>query len=112
MSTPVFSTKRERRWPTMTTSKRRRSCGRCSRISRHVTEMPLVIGHKIGIHGGAPAPGASEIRVTITRIGEGVYRVEHDGRSELVYVAADSRTGRWAFWNGRVWKTGSGIVSE
>jgi 3-methylcrotonyl-CoA carboxylase alpha subunit len=37
----------------------------------------------------------------VTRIGDGLYRVEVDGRSEIVYVAgraADS----WLFWNGHV----------
>ena len=38
---------------------------------------------------------------TAERIGDGVYRVTADGRSEIVYVAAAS-TGVWSFWNGRV----------
>ena len=37
----------------------------------------------------------------VTRIGVGVYRVEHDGRSEIVYVAGPPED-RWAFWNGHV----------
>jgi len=41
--------------------------------------------------------------VTVTRIGEGVYRVEIDGRAEIVYVAGP-RDVRWAFWNGRVFR--------
>ena len=41
--------------------------------------------------------------VTVTRIGEGVYRVEIDGRAEIVYVAGP-RDARWAFWNGRVFR--------
>ena len=54
--------------------------------------------------------------MTVTRIGEGVYRVEHDRRSDTVYVAVDSRNGRWAFWNGLVFRsthveeTASGVV--
>lgn len=36
-----------------------------------------------------------------TRIAEGMYRVEHDGRSEVVYVAGPPQQ-RWAFWKGRV----------
>jgi biotin carboxyl carrier protein len=39
----------------------------------------------------------------VTRIGEGVFRVEIDGRSEIVYVAA-SGDHRWAFWNGHVFR--------
>ena len=41
--------------------------------------------------------------VTVTRIGAGVYRVEIDGRAEIVYVAGP-RDARWAFWNGRVFR--------
>lgn len=38
----------------------------------------------------------------VTRIGEGVYRVELvDGRSELVYVVGPPGD-RWLFWNGQV----------
>ena len=39
--------------------------------------------------------------VTVTRIGDGVYSVEQDGRREIVYVAG-SPGDRWAFWNARV----------
>jgi 3-methylcrotonyl-CoA carboxylase alpha subunit len=43
-------------------------------------------------------------RVTkVTRIGDGVYRVEVDGRSEIVYVAG-ARGDRWVFWNGHVFR--------
>jgi 3-methylcrotonyl-CoA carboxylase alpha subunit len=35
------------------------------------------------------------------RIGDGVYRVEHDGRAEIVYVAGPPED-VWAFWNGQV----------
>ena len=36
-------------------------------------------------------------RPVATRIASGVFRVEHDGRADLVYAAGD-----WLFWNGRV----------
>jgi biotin carboxyl carrier protein len=42
---------------------------------------------------------------TVTRIGEGVYRVEDQGRAEIVYVAG-SADERWAFWNGQVFRGG------
>ena len=38
---------------------------------------------------------------TVTRVGPGTYRVEHDGRLELVYVAGP-RGRTWAFWNGEL----------
>ena len=41
--------------------------------------------------------------MTIVRIGSGVYRVEIDGRAEVVYVAGQPGS-RWAFWNGRVFR--------
>jgi len=41
--------------------------------------------------------------VKATRIGDGVYRVETEGRSELVYVAGPANN-RWAFWNGQVFR--------
>ncbi len=37
------------------------------------------------------------------RIAPGVYRVEYDGHSHLVYVA-EARGDRWAFCNGRVFR--------
>jgi biotin carboxyl carrier protein len=40
---------------------------------------------------------------SVRRIGEGVYLVEVDGRSETVYVAGPPED-RWAFWNGRVFR--------
>ena len=46
-------------------------------------------------------PGMARMRVT--RIGGGVYRVEHDGRNDIVYVAGPV-TDRWIFWNGRVYR--------
>jgi 3-methylcrotonyl-CoA carboxylase alpha subunit len=41
--------------------------------------------------------------VTITRIADGTYCVEHDGRNEIVYVAG-STADRWIFWNGQVFR--------
>jgi 3-methylcrotonyl-CoA carboxylase alpha subunit len=38
---------------------------------------------------------------SVTRIAPGAYRVEQDGRAEIVYVAG-SAGDRWAFWNGAV----------
>jgi len=38
----------------------------------------------------------------VTRIADGVFRAEVDGRAEIVYVAAPPND-RWAFWNGRVY---------
>jgi biotin carboxyl carrier protein len=39
----------------------------------------------------------------VTRIAEGVYRVESEGHNEIVYVAGPPE-GRWAFWNGHVFR--------
>jgi 3-methylcrotonyl-CoA carboxylase alpha subunit len=39
----------------------------------------------------------------VTRIGPGVFHVEHEGRRELVYVAGTEAV-CWAFWNGRVYR--------
>jgi 3-methylcrotonyl-CoA carboxylase alpha subunit len=39
----------------------------------------------------------------VTRIAAGVYRVEHEERGEIVYVAGSARD-RWAFWNGHVFR--------
>jgi biotin carboxyl carrier protein len=41
--------------------------------------------------------------INVVRIGEGVYRVEMDGRAHVVYVAGPPAN-RWAFWNGRVFR--------
>ena len=38
-----------------------------------------------------------------TRIGPGVYRVEIDGRAEVVHIAG-SRDHRWVHWRGRVFE--------
>jgi acetyl/propionyl-CoA carboxylase alpha subunit len=40
---------------------------------------------------------------TVTRAGDGVYRVETNGRSELVYLAG-APGDRWAFWDGHVFR--------
>jgi biotin carboxyl carrier protein len=39
----------------------------------------------------------------VVRIGEGLYRVEMDGRAHVVYVAGPPDH-RWAFWNGRIFR--------
>src|SRR5690349_17503760 len=39
----------------------------------------------------------------VTETAAGVYRVEHEGRSQIVYVAGPPGD-RWAFWNGRVFR--------
>jgi biotin carboxyl carrier protein len=39
----------------------------------------------------------------VTRIGDGLHRVEVNGRSELVYVAGPAAD-RWVFWNGHVYR--------
>jgi biotin carboxyl carrier protein len=40
----------------------------------------------------------------VTRIADGVYRVEEKGRAEIVYVAGTGDD-RWAFWNGQVFRS-------
>ncbi len=42
--------------------------------------------------------------LTVTRIGAGVYRVDHDGRVETVYVAGPPDD-RWAFWKGEAFRS-------
>ena len=39
----------------------------------------------------------------VRQVGNGVYRVEIDGRAETVYVAGPAHD-RWVFWNGRVYR--------
>jgi biotin carboxyl carrier protein len=39
----------------------------------------------------------------VERVGDGVYRVEVDGKMELVYVAGPPHD-RWVFWNGQVFR--------
>jgi acetyl/propionyl-CoA carboxylase alpha subunit len=43
-------------------------------------------------------------RLTAARISPGIFRVDYEGRSEIVYVAGISGD-RWAFWNGRVFRS-------
>ena len=45
--------------------------------------------------------GVNGPSVAVTQIASGTYRVEHEGRNEMVYVAG-SVTDRWSFWNGQV----------
>ena len=44
--------------------------------------------------------------MTVTRIGDGVYHVEIEGRGEIVYVAGAAGD-RWAFWNGQLFRGSS-----
>lgn len=39
----------------------------------------------------------------VTRIADGVFRVEQDGRRDIVYVAGPPED-RWFYWNGRVFR--------
>jgi acetyl/propionyl-CoA carboxylase alpha subunit len=39
----------------------------------------------------------------VTHIGDGAYRIEVDGRSEIVYVAGPPHD-RWVFWHGHVFR--------
>jgi 3-methylcrotonyl-CoA carboxylase alpha subunit len=45
-------------------------------------------------------------QLTAERVGPGIYRVECEGRSEIVYVAGMPGD-RWAFWNGRIFRRGT-----
>lgn len=47
----------------------------------------------------------------ITRVGHGAYRVDHDGRQEIVYVAG-SRGSVWAFWNGEQFHEAPAVHTE
>ena len=40
------------------------------------------------------------------RIGPGIYRVQDEGRSHIIYVAG-SPGDSWAFWNGQVFRSGT-----
>lgn len=42
-------------------------------------------------------------KIQITRLNDGAYRVEHDGRADVVYVAGPAGD-RWAFANGEVYR--------
>ena len=53
-------------------------------------------------------PGMAADSVT-ARSSDGVYRVEHDGRADLVYVAGPAHD-RWAFANGEVYRQTAGIL--
>ena len=41
--------------------------------------------------------------MTVTPVRPGEYRVEHDDRQDIVYVAEHGDT-QWAFWNGHVFR--------
>jgi glutaconyl-CoA/methylmalonyl-CoA decarboxylase subunit gamma len=45
----------------------------------------------------------SDPSVTVTPLAPGTYRVEHEGRNEIVYVAG-SVADRWIFWEGQVFR--------
>ena len=47
--------------------------------------------------------GVNGPSVTVTQIASGAYRVEHEGRNEIEYVAG-SVTDRWIFWNGQLFR--------
>jgi len=49
--------------------------------------------------------------IVVTRIGDGVYRVDREGRNEIVYVAGPSGS-TWAFWNGQVFRGGFAASSS
>ena len=48
-------------------------------------------------------------RVVATRIGDGVYRVDVDGRTEIVHVAGEQGQ-RWVHWNGQVFERPFAVV--
>lgn len=48
---------------------------------------------------------------SVTRIGDGVYRVEHDGHNDIVYIAG-APDDRWAFWNGHLFRIQGGGTSR
>ena len=51
--------------------------------------------------------GVTAVPPSVTRIAPGMYRVEHDGRSEIVFIAGTAGD-RWAFWNGEVFRESAG----
>jgi 3-methylcrotonyl-CoA carboxylase alpha subunit len=48
---------------------------------------------------------------TVTRVGPGTYRVDHDGQIELVYVAGPAGS-TWAFWNGELFHEAAPPAAE
>ena len=46
----------------------------------------------------------------VTRIGLGAFRIEHDGRRDIVYAAGRGAK-RWLFWNGHVFHARSSTQS-
>jgi biotin carboxyl carrier protein len=47
----------------------------------------------------------------VVRVGDGIYRVEHDGRTRTVYVAGSS-SDQWAFADGRVFRGDFGAAHD
>ena len=45
----------------------------------------------------------NDAAVTVTRIADGTYRVEHEGRNDIMYVAGPMAD-RWIFWKGHVFR--------
>jgi biotin carboxyl carrier protein len=46
----------------------------------------------------------------VRQVGPGAFRVEHDGRTDIVYAAGHGAE-RWLFWNGHVFHTGPSTPS-
>jgi acetyl/propionyl-CoA carboxylase alpha subunit len=53
----------------------------------------------------------SDPSVTVTPLAPGTYRVEHEGRNEIVYVAG-SVGDRWIFWEGQVFHGEWGVAGR
>jgi biotin carboxyl carrier protein len=54
---------------------------------------------------------AGIVTLEAVRVGEGMYRIVHEGRAEIVYVAG-TENDWWAFWNGEVFRapvSGDGV---
>ena len=49
--------------------------------------------------------------VVVTPLAEGMYRVDHDGHQDTIYVATAGAV-RWIFWNGRVFQQSDEIANE